>query len=299
MNYHIPALLEPTINGLNIKADGIYVDATFGGGGHSRKILSHLSNEGRLLGFDHDSDATTNTIDDSKFTFVRGNFRYIKNFLRYHKIDAVDGILADLGVSFYHFDTAERGFSFRHDAMLDMRMNQNASLTAEILLNTYQEEKLADIFKNYGEMYDARKIAAAITKARSNKKISTINDFLQIMQPFTRYDHEKKELSKAFQAIRIEVNGELDALKELLLQSTQVLKKNGRIAIISYHSLEDRLVKNYFKTGNFEGKQEKNFFGECITPLKTVNNKVIVPSEEEITENPRSRSAKLRIAEKV
>lgn len=299
MNYHIPALLEPTINGLNIKADGIYVDATFGGGGHSRKILSHLGNEGRLLGFDHDSDATTNTIDDSKFTFVRGNFRYIKNFLRYHKIDAVDGILADLGVSFYHFDTAERGFSFRHDAMLDMRMNQNASLTAEILLNTYQEEKLADIFKNYGEMYDARKIAAAITKARSNKKISTINDFLQIMQPFTRYDHEKKELSKAFQAIRIEVNGELDALKELLLQSTQVLKKNGRIAIISYHSLEDRLVKNYFKTGNFEGKQEKNFFGECITPLKTVNNKVIVPSEEEITENPRSRSAKLRIAEKV
>lgn len=296
--YHIPVLLMPSIDGMNIRPDGIYVDMTFGGGGHSREILSRLGDGGRLLSFDQDEDAERNIVDNPHFTFVRSNFRYLKNFLRYHGIEQVDGILADLGVSSHHFDDSERGFSFRADGPLDMRMNKRAGITAADVVNNYSEEQLADIFYLYGELKNSRKLASVLVKARAVQAIETIGGFLEVIKPLFGREREKKELAKVFQALRIEVNQEMEALKEMLQATTQVLRPGGRLAVITYHSLEDRLVKNMMKTGNVEGKMEKDFFGNVETPFKLVNNKVIVPDEEEIAVNPRSRSAKLRIAEK-
>lgn len=296
--YHIPVLLMPSIDGMNIRPDGIYVDMTFGGGGHSREILSRLGDGGRLLSFDQDEDAERNIVDNPHFTFVRSNFRYLKNFLRYHGIEQVDGILADLGVSSHHFDDSERGFSFRADGPLDMRMNKRAGITAADVVNNYSEEQLADIFYLYGELKNSRKLASVLVKARAMQAIETIGGFLEVIKPLFGREREKKELAKVFQALRIEVNQEMEALKEMLQATTQVLRPGGRLAVITYHSLEDRLVKNMMKTGNVEGKMEKDFFGNVETPFKLVNNKVIVPDEEEIAVNPRSRSAKLRIAEK-
>lgn len=294
--YHIPALLAQSIDGLAIKPDGVYVDVTFGGGGHSRAIMKHLGANGRLLGFDQDMDAWANRIDDGRFTFVHGNFAYLKNFLRYYNIKGVDGILADLGVSFHHFDTVERGFTFRADGPLDMRMNRSASFTAHEVLNTYSEERLADLFYLYGELRQSRRLASAIVKSRP---LNSTDDLVRVVRPLLKPAQEKKELSMVFQALRIEVNGELDALCRLLLQSLEVLNPGGRLAIITYHSLEDRLVKNFMRTGNIEGKVEKDFFGRVNNPLRVVNSKVIVPSDDEVALNPRSRSAKLRIAELV
>ena len=296
--YHVPALLNESIEGLRVLSSGIYVDVTFGGGGHSREILNRLGENGRLLGFDQDEDAVANIIPDNRFTFVRSNFRYLKNFLRYHDIDQVDGVIADLGVSSHHFDDSFRGFSFRFSGELDMRMNRGASLNAADILNEYQVEKLADVFYKWGELKNARRIASSVVEYRSKKKIEKTDDFLEIISPFTRRDKEKKILAQAFQALRIEVNGEMDALTEMLMQALDVLKPGGRLSVISYHSLEDRLVKNFFRTGNFEGNLEKDFFGNPLTPFETINRKVIVPSEEEQNNNPRSRSAKLRVAEK-
>lgn len=296
--YHIPVLLEESLQGLSILPNGTYVDVTFGGGGHSKGILSRLGNEGRLFGFDQDADTKKNIPNDKRFCFVWSNFRYISNFMRYHEVDGVDGILADLGVSSHHFDEAERGFSFRFDGKLDMRMNQSATLTAEHILNTYSEEALADIFYYYGELSQARKLAKHIVKERASQPITGIFQFVALLQPLLGRDN-KKQLAPLFQALRIEVNGEMNALKELLNGALQVLKPGGRIAVITYHSLEDRLVKNFFKTGNFEGKVEKDFFGKISTPFKLINRQVIIPSNDEIQANPRSRSAKLRIAEKL
>lgn len=296
--YHIPALLSETIEGLHIKPDGIYVDVTFGGGGHSREILNQLGANGRLLGFDQDLDALKNAIDDKRFTFVRSNFRYLKNFLKYHGIEKVDGILADLGVSSHHFDEAERGFSFRFDGALDMRMNTESKLTAAVILNTYTEEQLADVFYLYGELHNSRKIARTIVQSRSKEPIERIFQFIEILKPYFGREKEKKDMARVFQALRIEVNKEMDVLQELLTQSLELLNPGGRIAILTYHSLEDRLVKNYFRSGNFEGKLEKDFYGNIIAPLKPVNNKVIVATNEEIDRNPRARSAKLRVAER-
>lgn len=296
--YHIPVLLMPSVDGMNIRPDGIYADMTFGGGGHSREILSRLGDGGRLLSFDQDEDAERNIVDNPHFTFVRSNFRYLKNFLRYHGIEQVDGILADLGVSSHHFDDSERGFSFRGDGPLDMRMNKRAGITAADVVNNYSEERLADIFYLYGELKNSRKIASVLAKARAIQPINTIGEFLEVIKPLFGREREKKELAKVFQALRIEVNHEMEALKEMLCATAEVLRPGGRLVVITYHSLEDRLVKNMMKTGNVEGKMEKDFFGNVETPFRLVNNKVIVPSDEEIAENPRSRSAKLRIAEK-
>ncbi|MBO5795346.1 MAG: 16S rRNA (cytosine(1402)-N(4))-methyltransferase RsmH [Bacteroides sp.] len=296
--YHIPVLLMPSVDGMNIRPDGIYADMTFGGGGHSREILSRLGDGGRLLSFDQDEDAERNIVDNPHFTFVRSNFRYLKNFLRYHGIEQVDGILADLGVSSHHFDDSERGFSFRGDGPLDMRMNKRAGITAADVVNNYSEERLADIFYLYGELKNSRKIASVLAKARAIQPINTIGEFLEVIKPLFGREREKKELAKVFQALRIEVNHEMEALKEMLCATAEVLRPGGRLVVITYHSLEDRLVKNMMKTGNVEGKMEKDFYGNVETPFRLVNNKVIVPSDEEIAENPRSRSAKLRIAEK-
>lgn len=296
--YHIPVLLKETVDGLNINPDGIYVDVTFGGGGHSREILSRLSSKGHLYSFDQDEDAEQNIINDKRFTFVRSNFRYLKNWMRYYDIEQIDGVLADLGVSSHHFDAQERGFSFRFDATLDMRMNQRARRTAADILNEYSESQLADLFYLYGELRNARKIAAAIIKNRNNGRIETTGDLMNIIKVFFERDREKKELAKVFQALRIEVNQEMQALKEMLAASAGLLKPGGRLSVLTYHSLEDRMVKNLIKTGNVEGHVEKDFFGNTNAPLKMVNNKVITASEEEQTRNPRSRSAKLRIAEK-
>jgi 16S rRNA (cytosine1402-N4)-methyltransferase len=297
--YHIPALLHETIDGLNIRPDGVYVDVTFGGGGHSREILNYLGKNGKLLGFDQDEEAYNNRPDDERFIFVRSNFRHITNFLKYHGVEQVDGILADLGVSSHHFDSADRGFSFRFDGNLDMRMNKKATLSAEQIINTYSEEKLADLFYNYGELNNARKLASAIAKARAQNKITTINQLLEILQPFFKFEREKKDLAKAFQAIRIEVNDEMSTLKELLMQVPELLKPGGRLAVITYHSLEDRMVKNFIRSGNMEGKLQKDFYGNIQAPLKAINNKPIVPTDDEVQTNPRARSAKLRVAEKV
>ena len=297
-NYHTPVLLQESIEGLSIMPNGTYVDVTFGGGGHSREILRHLADGGRLCSFDQDKDAQQNIPNDEHFQFVWSNFRYITNFMRYYEVDGVDGILADLGVSSHHFDEAERGFSFRFDGKLDMRMNQSASLTAEKVINTYSEEALADVFYYYGEISQARKIARALVKERSNAPITGIFQLVNILQPYLGRD-SKKQLAPLFQALRIEVNQEMDALKEMLQGALAVLKPGGRLAVITYHSLEDRLVKNFLKTGNFEGKQDKDFFGKVNTPFKLINRQVIIPSNEEINTNPRSRSAKLRIAEKL
>lgn len=298
--YHIPALLNETVEGLEILPDGVYADLTFGGGGHSRAILSHLSDNGKLYGFDQDIDAYANRIDDKRFTFVYSNFRYLSNFMRYYGEEQIDGIVADLGVSFHHFDDEKRGFSFRfEEGELDMRMNRNSSLTARDILNTYTEERLADIFFLFGEMKNSRRVASEIVKARASRPFATTDDFLKVVSKFIKPTQEKKELAQLFQALRIEVNNEIDVLKSMLSQSLKVLKPGGRIAVLTYHSLEDRIVKNYFKTGNISGKVEKDFFGRIDTPFRLVNNKVIVPSDEEIERNPRSRSAKLRIAEKI
>lgn len=297
--YHVPVLLEQSILGLNIQSAGTYVDVTFGGGGHSKEILKHLDKRGRLLSFDQDADAEKNIINDKRFTFVRSNFRYLQNFLRYYGVEQIDGLLADLGVSSHHFDESERGFSFRADGPLDMRMNKRAGLSATDVVNDYTEEKLANVFYLYGELKNSRKLANTICKAREVQKLDTINAFLEVIKPLFNKEREKKELAKVFQSLRIEVNQEMEALKEMLQAATQVLKPHGRLVVITYHSLEDRMVKNLMKTGNVEGKTDKDFYGRVNTPYALVNNKVIVPSEEEIERNPRSRSAKLRIAEKL
>ena len=255
--YHIPVLLMPSVDGMNIRPNGTYVDVTFGGGGHSREILSRLGDGGRLLGFDQDEDAERNIVNDPHFTFVRSNFRYLHNFLRYHGIEQVDAVLADLGVSSHHFDDSERGFSFRFDGALDMRMNKRAGLTAADIVNTYDEERLADIFYLYGELKNSRKLASVIVKARAAQKIGTIGEFLEIIKPLFGREREKKELAKVFQALRIEVNREMEALKEMLYAATEALKPGGRLVVITYHSLEDRMVKNIMKTGNIEGKAER------------------------------------------
>lgn len=299
LTYHVPVLLNESVDGLNIKAGGVYVDVTFGGGGHSKEILSRLPEGARLFSFDQDADAERNIIADDKFTFVRSNFRYIKNFMRYHEVDGIDGVLADLGVSSHHFDDSERGFSFRFDGKLDMRMNQRAGKTAADIVNTYEEEALADLFYLYGELKNSRKIASAIVKARSTKALRTIENLLNIVKPMFGREREKKELAKVFQALRIEVNQEMDALKEMLLAATELLNPGGRLSVITYHSLEDRIVKNLMKTGNCEGKEDKDFFGRSSSPYRLINNKVIVPDDDEQERNPRSRSAKLRIAEKI
>ena len=297
--YHIPALLEESINGLNINPDGVYVDVTFGGGGHSRAIMERLGSKGRLLSFDQDLDAYANSLNDSRFTFVHSNFAFLKNFVRYYGYTQVDGILADLGVSFHHFDSEERGFSFRHDSRLDMRMNMSSGIDAMTVINQYSQEQLSDVLYLYGELKQSRRMASAIVKARSNAEISTTGELVEIISPFIRRSQEKKELAQVFQALRIEVNHEIDALKRLLEQSAQVLKPGGRLAVITYHSLEDRLVKNFMRSGNVEGKIEKDFYGRVNTPWKLINNKVITASEQEVEANPRSRSAKLRVAEKL
>lgn len=296
--YHIPVLLQESIQGMNLHPGGIYADMTFGGGGHSKEILRQMDTDSRLFSFDQDEDAERNIVNDSRFTFVRSNFRYLHNFLRYYDVEKVDAILADLGVSSHHFDDSERGFSFRFDGNLDMRMNKRAGMTAAEIINTYDEERLANLFYLYGELKNSRKLASVLVKARSRKPFVTIGDFLEVVKPLYGREREKKELAKVFQALRIEVNQEMEALKEMLYAATEALKPGGRLVIITYHSLEDRMVKNMMKTGNVEGKAEQDFFGNVQTPFRLVNNKVIVPTDEEIQRNPRSRSAKLRIAEK-
>ena len=296
--YHIPVLLNESIEGMNLHPAGIYADMTFGGGGHSKEILRRMDADSHLYSFDQDEDAEKNIVDDPRFTFVRSNFRYLHNFLRYYGVEEVDAILADLGVSSHHFDDSERGFSFRFDGNLDMRMNKRAGLTAADIVNTYEEERLANVFYLYGELKNSRKLASVLVKARTQKQFVTIGDFLEVIKPLFGREREKKELAQVFQALRIEVNQEMEALKEMLYAATEALKPGGRLVIITYHSLEDRIVKNLIKTGNVEGKVEQDFYGNVQSPFRAVNNKVIVPSDEEIARNPRSRSAKLRIAEK-
>lgn len=297
--YHVPVLLNESIDGLDIKSDGIYIDVTFGGGGHSKEILRRLGKKGHLYSFDQDQDAEKNIVNDNRFTFVRSNFRYLKNWMRYYGVDHIDGLLADLGVSSHHFDDETRGFSFRFDAPLDMRMNKRAGTTAAEILNNYNEEQLADIFYIYGELKNARKIAATISKARNEKRIETTDDFLHVTEKLFQREREKKEMAKMFQALRIEVNHEMDALKEMLNGAKDLLCEGGRLSVITYHSLEDRIVKNMMKAGNVEGKIKQDFFGRIEAPFRLINNKVIVPSDEEQQQNPRSRSAKLRVAEKI
>ena len=296
--YHVPVLLQESVDGLDIKPDGIYVDVTFGGGGHSREILSRIGKNGHLYSFDQDEDAEKNILNDNRFTFVRSNFRYLRNWMRYYGVEHIDGLLADLGVSSHHFDDETRGFSFRFDAPLDMRMNKRSGMTAAEILNNYDEEQLADIFYIYGELKNGRKVASAIIKARSSKTIETTGDLMQITESLFPREREKKETAKLFQALRIEVNHEMEALKEMLYGAQEVLREGGRLSVITYHSLEDRIVKNFMKAGNAEGKVNQDFFGRTVAPFRQISNKVIVPSEEEQLRNPRSRSAKLRIAER-
>ena len=297
--YHVPVLLKESIDGLAIQPAGIYVDVTFGGGGHSREILRRLGPGGHLYSFDQDADAEKNIVVDDRFTFVRSNFRYVKQWMRYYKVDHVDGLLADLGVSSHHFDDATRGFSFRfEDAPLDMRMNKRAGQTAADILNSYSEEQLADIFYLYGELKQARRIAALVVKYRSGHRLQTSADLMAAVESLFHQAREKKDMARLFQALRIEVNHEMEALKEMLAGATNVLGEGGRLSVITYHSLEDRLVKNVMKTGNAEGHVRQDFFGRVETPFRQVN-KMIVPGAEERQCNPRSRSAKLRIAERV
>ena len=297
--YHIPVLLKESVDGLEIKPDGVYVDVTFGGGGHSREILSRLGAGGRLYSFDQDEDAERNIVSDERFTFVRSNFRYLKNWMRYYGIEEIDGLLADLGVSSHHFDDETRGFSFRFDAPLDMRMNKRSGMTAADIVNNYSEEQLSDIFYIYGELKNARRIASAIVKARAGKRIETTSDLLQVLGINEDNGLWKKDAAKLFQALRIEVNHEMDALKEMLNGARDLICEGGRLSVITYHSLEDRLVKNMMKAGNVEGKVKQDFFGRTESPFRQIGGKVIVPDEEEQVRNPRSRSAKLRIGEKV
>jgi S-adenosyl-methyltransferase mraW len=307
--YHVPVLLDESIAGLNISPGGVYVDVTFGGGGHTRKILELMDETARLFSFDQDADAETNILsvtdtsgrvlnEDSRFTFIRSNFRYLKNWMRYYEVEQIDGLLADLGVSSHHFDDETRGFSFRFDAPLDMRMNRRAGKTAADIINTYDEEQLAHLFFLYGELKNSRKIASLLVKARTQKIILTTGDFLTVTEPLFKREREKKDRAKLFQALRIEVNREMEALKEMLASATALLKPGGRLSVITYHSLEDRMVKNFMKAGNVEGQVQQDFFGRIETPFISINNKVITPSKEEEERNPRSRSAKLRIAEK-
>ena len=305
----MPVLLGESVDGLHITPGGIYVDVTFGGGGHSREILSRMDNSAHLFGFDQDADAENNLQrpgtdgsaplkEDKRLTFVRSNFRYLRNWMRYYGVEEVDGVLADLGVSSHHFDDETRGFSFRFEAPLDMRMNKRAAKTAADVVNGYEEERLSDVFYLYGELKNARRLASALVKARQGQPILTTTDLLKAVEPIFHREREKKDMAKLFQALRIEVNREMDALKELLQGAAACLKKGGRLSVITYHSLEDRIVKNFMKTGNVEGKLQQDFFGRIETPFALINNKVIVPSAAEQEENPRSRSAKLRIAEK-
>lgn len=303
--YHVPVLLNESIEGLNIHPNGIYVDVTFGGGGHSREILSRLKEGCSLYSFDQDADAELNISkmglsndQTDRFTFVRSNFRYLKNWMRYYNIDHIDGLLADLGVSSHHFDDETRGFSFRFDAPLDMRMNKRAGRTAADILNEEDEEKLANILYLYGEIKQSRRIASAIVKARAQLEFKSTNELLSIVEPFFSHAREKKDMAKMFQALRIEVNHEMDALRGMLLAATDLLSPGGRLSVITYHSLEDRMVKNIMKSGNIEGKVKQDFYGKRETPFKLINNKVITASNAEQEQNPRSRSAKLRIAEK-
>ena len=297
--YHIPVMLNECMEGLAIKPDGVYVDVTFGGGGHSKEILSRLGEKGTLYGFDQDADAENNIPEDNRFVFVRSNFRYLSNFMRFHGETEIDGLLADLGVSSHHFDDKDRGFSFRFQGMLDMRMNTRAGKTAADILNTYTEEALSTLFYLYGELKNSRKLASVIVKARETKPLETTDEFLALITPYIGKDKEKKMLAQVFQALRIEVNDEMCALREMLQQAMRLLKPGGRLVVMTYHSLEDRLVKNFFKSGNFEGTISQDFFGNIQSPFRLINNKVITPSSEEVEVNPRSRSAKLRIAEKL
>src|SRR5574344_459954 len=296
--YHVPVLLNESIDGLNIKPDGIYVDVTFGGGGHSREILKRLSSKGHLYGFDQDADAEHNIPADNRLTFVRSNFRYLTNWMRYHGVDGIDGLLADLGVSSHHFDDETRGFSFRFDAPIDMRMNKRAGVTAADILNEYDEEDIANILYLYGELKTSRRIASAIVRQRTTKKFVTTGDLMEVVEPMMPRERAKKDMAKLFQALRIEVNHEMDALRDMLRSAVECLGEGGRLSVITYHSLEDRIVKNVMKSGNVEGKIDKDFYGRVNTPLKMVG-KVILPDNEEQMNNPRSRSAKLRIAEKL
>jgi len=299
--YHVPVLLQETVDGLDVKSGGIYADLTFGGGGHSREILRRLNGTGHLYSFDQDEDAMKNASElesEGNFTFVRSNFRFLKNWMLYYGHEQVDGILADLGVSSHHLDEEERGFSFRFDAPLDMRMNRKASLNAGRIVAEYSEEQLADIFYLYGELKNSRRIAAAIVKARQQKPITTTTELVEVLKPLMGYDREKKDLARVFQALRIEVNGEMVALRQMLSAATEILKPGGRLSILTYHSLEDRMVKNIIRAGNAEGKLETDVFGRSDAPLEAVNRSVITPSIEEQESNPRSRSAKLRVARK-
>ena len=317
--YHVPVLLKASVDGLDITSNGTYVDVTFGGGGHSREILSRLGPGGRLFGFDQDADAENNVrtlfpqapeaangeqpgdgeaANRPTFTFVRSNFRYLKNWMRYHNVDHIDGLLGDLGVSSHHFDDESRGFSFRFDAPLDMRMNKRAGKTAADIVNEYDEGQLADVLYLYGELRTSRRIASTLVKARQQKPIATTHDLMEAVEPLFRRDREKKDLARLFQALRIEVNHEMDALREMLAAATELLAPGGRLSIITYHSLEDRIVKNVLKTGRADGKVEQDFFGRVESPFRMITSKVIVPTDEEQQSNPRSRSAKLRIAEK-
>ena len=307
-NYHVPVLLSESVDGLSIKPGGIYVDVTFGGGGHSREILNRLDAKGHLYGFDQDEDVLGRVINDERFTFVRSNFRYLKNWMRYYGVDQIDGLMGDLGVSSHHFDDGGRGFSFRFNARLDMRMNRNATLTAADVVNTYDEQQLADVLYLYGELKQARRLAAQLVKARASHPIETTQDLISAVtgrkgmaetEAELLESRQKKDMARLFQALRIEVNHEMDALREMLQSATELLRPGGRLVVITYHSLEDRMVKNIMKAGNIEGKQRQDFFGRVESPFTLVSNKVITPSPDEQARNPRSRSAKLRVAERV
>lgn len=298
--YHVPVLLKESVDGLAIRPGGVYVDVTFGGGGHSREILSRLDDNGRLFSFDQDADAERNIVDaGKKFTFVRSNFRYLENWMRYYGVDQIDGLLADLGVSSHHLDDESRGFSFRFEAPLDMRMNKRSGKTAADILNNYDEARLADVIYMYGELRQSRRIAAAIVKARSNAPLITTGDLLKTAEPYVGRGREKKDMARLFQALRIEVNHEMDALREMLSAAARLLRPGGRLSVITYHSIEDRIVKNMIKSGNAEGHVEQDFFGRRLTPFRPVDGRLIVPTDEEQAVNPRSRSAKLRVAEKI
>lgn len=299
INYHIPALLPEAIEALDIHPDGVYADVTFGGGGHSRAILAELDDNGHLYGFDRDIDAKVNAPDDPRFTFVHSDFRFIRNFMRYYGVENLDGILADLGVSFHHFDDASRGFSFRADAPLDMRMNRNANLSARDILNDYDEKRLTDLFRAFTDLKRPHLLAKAIADARAKTPLETTFQLADAVRKVINPAREKKNLAQVFQAVRIEVNHELDALRDLLSESTKALRQGGRLAVITYHSIEDRIVKNFMKTGNFEGVEQKDFFGRVESPWRLITRSPITPSDAEIELNPRSRSAKLRVAQKL
>lgn len=298
MAYHLPVLAKESMEALNLQAAGTYVDTTFGGGGHAKIILQQLGDKGRLLGFDQDEDAVQNALPDKRFTFVQSNFRHLKRFLKLHGVKAVDGILADLGVSSHQFDEATRGFSYRFEAQLDMRMNQEDERTAADILNTYSVEELQRVFSEYGEVRNSRTLAQRIVEERHSRPIQTVNDLLTIMEPLIR-GQRLRYLSQVFQALRVEVNDEMGALREMLEQSLELLQPGGRLVVITYHSLEDRIVKNFFKTGNTEGEVKSDFYGNIFRPFKVITKNPIEPSEAEIAANPRARSAKLRVAEKV